>query len=134
MTEADWLNSTDPERMLDYFLRPSMVDVTMMDSPRQNLQMEMRYDQLPGMSDRKLRLFQMAINGLREDSYEDRYDEPVAAAAMDYCRVGLRGGISGATQAALLRDIFGNPWKPVRIQQRSQELMVVFGHHLFPAS
>lgn len=102
MTEAKFLSSDDPVRMLEWAMRG-------------------RGEQTPGkdISDRKLRLFAVACcYGVSEQLGKDaeRYMEWDAgfsrnAASWAMAWAGDQWHPTTANRAALLREIVGNPWK-----------------------
>lgn len=105
MTESEWLASSDPAAMLKWLIQ--------YDHDWQGL------SRLPGPevqpSDRKLRLFAQYV------SY------PIIAEATgegypSYPRAYLQGFIQGPNQhwANLLRDIVGNPFRPVEIREPAE--------------
>lgn len=116
MTESEYLVSTDPAAMLFQLLgREPQGDQT-------------AWGRMPVASDRKLRLFACAcFRGTVHTpsaKIENRWVETgidqegrsadAAGVALDWARTKAKNG-TGAEGAALLRDIFGSPWKSQRI-------------------
>lgn len=117
MTEAEWLASTDPAEMLRWLTRDPYADV----------------GEIPPYtaSDRKLRLFACACFACIApilDEWEDEAPdgESFIASFPGWPRGGswgwachwardLGGKPPMPTRAALLREIFGNSWRPERI-------------------
>ncbi len=111
MTEQEWLTSTDPARMLDFFRGMNyFTGFQGSDNPA---------------SDRKLRLFvEHCRSVVSRQSGHDRYDHALTndlsterglrAALEDWGEVLPSDPLTGEDRAALLRDIFGNPYKPVK--------------------
>ena len=114
MTEREWAESRDPAAMLDYLVRRNPVSGTTAGERMGNR-----------ASDRKLRLFSVACGAganqphLREQYGEDgenitdpaRYARLWADASQPQ---DIRKVLSQATKADLLREIVGNPFRPVR--------------------
>ena len=104
MTEAGWLTSTDPQAML-----------LTMGVPVNGQQRFIA-------SDRKLRLFACACCRFWKLDQQEQIDiweknghplyQEAARWAKNWADSGLRFLPSAAIRAALLRDIFGNPWQP----------------------
>lgn len=108
MTEQEWLASEDPERML------SSLD--------EGLPTASGYDMGHGLggqkfSDRKLRLWVEACRHVAGVSdYFDIYNAGLRLAIDYWCGTDGRP-LSRADRAALLRDIAGNPHRPVTLPQ-----------------
>lgn len=111
MTEAEWLTGTDPQRMLDWLLacwggKPSS-------SARQ-----VRGSYRSVVSDRKLRLFVEACREREQEtigqqaSYASLESSYLAVAVNSWCQDLGTKHPSMAERAAMLRDIFGNPFRP----------------------
>jgi|SRR5215475_8676782 len=114
MTEQDWLASDDPAAMLAWLTHPA--------SEREHLCLD-------APSDRKLRLFACACCRIMDDEWTkdpvDLWEETGHPLCKDPLRWAANwtsgdpethaGQIPAATRAALLRDIFGNPWQPAKM-------------------
>jgi hypothetical protein len=117
MTETDWLTSEDPQAMLQYVVKD-------------------RHPRSQGPSDRKLRLFACAaarMGGVPDEKnihgaelwaeggvpteYRYSYQDPSAPKAASFVSqpywAGAYGNINQADKASLIREIVGNPWRPV---------------------
>jgi hypothetical protein len=92
MTEAQWLASADPQRMLRL--------ITLQESPRCGL--------FPRPSDRKLRLFVEACRDVCNCLEREQLYSTADAAAAYQDVAGCPS--TKEYRAALLRDIFSNPW------------------------
>jgi len=116
MTEAEWLTSTNPAALLDYLV------------PREGRNPHRTRMNHPSCSDRKLRLFACACcrlwNTYRNhgdlDEALNRYEmngNPLFPRPEEWAENRALGislaedSAEIATRAALLRDIFGNPWR-----------------------
>jgi hypothetical protein len=112
MTEAEWLSSTDPQRMLGAF----------------NFTRDSIQGRLDPPSGRKLRMFACACCLLRGTSQEvvNSYEETGAPIddldadrmsdqewALEWARNSSAKVPALATKATLLREIVGNPYRPV---------------------
>lgn len=109
MTEAEWLTSDDPWRMLRLYTSDEMP------WPHGH--------PAPAVSDRKLRLFACACCwgasaeiGRRAEQCAERESGP-AKDAVSWARAcaGDQKRPTPAERAALLRGIVGNPWRPVQL-------------------
>ncbi len=109
MTETEWLSSDDPGAMLAWA------------NGYVNVQSD--YQRNVKLSDRKLRLFAVACCRLCPDQARkesaDRYEDSLEGLgltaqewASNWCADHIRG-VPKAIRAALLRDIIGNPWRPI---------------------
>jgi hypothetical protein len=105
MTESEWLTSEDPAAML------RMADGSCVNGIR--------------VSDRKLRLFAAAWRrqaGFPVDAGDYEHANPLGVSsasdwALSLSRLTI---VSAATQAALLRDVVGNPFRPVSLPVASR--------------
>lgn len=119
MTEADYLASSDPQAMLEHLLHGVNADG----------------DAFPCVTDRKLRMFACACSGLAGikpqilDAYEqdgcpeDAFDERLSDQAWAMQWASWRTTSKARTpcppeavRASLLRDIFGNVFRPVGVR------------------
>jgi hypothetical protein len=124
MTEQGWLTSNDPAVMLDYLIRPFDNIAAAAFEPARPLR----------ISDRKLRLFCVACFSLSygheralsdggyaswdsgEPDRDDGKDSPlVIAQSWVETDDTAAGEITRAEKAALLRDIVGNPFRPLSL-------------------
>lgn len=118
MTEADWLASEDPAAMLRWW---------------RDRQASAAQPIFPSKDDRKLRLFACACcaaNGTAlasVDAYE-RDGPPAQDGVQDHTDLMWAKGwtersprVSQARKAALLRDVVGNPYRPVTIAREVRE-------------
>ncbi len=96
MTEAVWLSSTDPAAMLDYLLRRNQNTGTVAGERMGNR-----------VSDRKLRLLALACWSHNRE-WRVSGEMPAGAEA-----VSAFDQVEPHRAAALLRDIAGNPFRPV---------------------
>ncbi len=115
MTEREWLTSTDPAAMLRWRL----------DYQRQHLQHGVY---LPAVSDRKLRLFAEDVECVWQWRRVQTFD------GKQYTYTVPPGGAAHATEcvrvhnladdrfwiAAMLREVFGNPFRPVTLPVRQK--------------
>ena len=128
MTKAEWLTSVNPQAMLGALYGTG--------TPT---------DDEP--SDRKLWLFVCAccrlqgVKSLIVDSYEQ--DGPPLDSGNDRLSDGewarqwtcpKYGGVSDESRAALLRDIFGNPFRPWVVAQRDKDARALREYQIFDLS
>lgn len=118
MTQAEWLSSSDPAAMLRFLNTPQSID----GRPWSKW--------FP--SDRKLGLFAVACCRLANYAKEEDIslwenhgfpgDGGIRRTSTIEWAVSWAGdegrSVSREKRAALLRDIFGNPWKPVTLHRR----------------
>lgn len=101
MTEQEWLSSNDPQSMLRWLTQRDVVDGDY---------------SIVGVSDRKLRLFAVACCCISDgnDSLEDEEVHGVLGMSdSEWAIAWARDSkLSGSLRATLLRDIFGNPFRP----------------------
>ena len=110
MTEQQWLSSADPAAMLSYLETGSVIEST-------SAGYQVAYgERLPCCTDRRLRLFACAaalqLGAESLEAYGDegeRLSDPLAVAAA-WCQAPH----IPEQRAALLREIFGNPFRPIR--------------------
>lgn len=114
MTEAQWLASTDPWAMLRA-LSPGYGDVGFVYPGRVG---EMAYR----ASDRKLRLFACTCSALAGFTYDEEEYQDHPGAAFDWA-IHQTSGVRSEQKAVLLRDIFGNPWRPVLFRDSNGRLL-----------
>ncbi len=123
MTEAEWLASANPLPMLDYLLtgRPETGDTL---EPRPSgIGYRPTGGRLPVVTERKLRLFAVACcYGVSEELGQDaetcvEWNSGPAHDAANWARgwVGDQKKPTLLARAALLREVFGNPWRPVKL-------------------
>lgn len=123
MTEAQWLSSDDPAAMLAFLTQSSFGPAGL-----EREDEERRQQRSLRPSDRKLLLFCYAWRraagmggkngGEREDELPPSVREAhgsAAAWAASLARVPGVGGLPGATAAAVLRCVVGNPFRPVTL-------------------
>jgi len=115
MTEADWMASEDPRAMLIFLQSKAAAGGHLELAP----------------SDRKLRLFGAACTRLTDissfliggviEAYECSGMASQGVSDIEWATqwtMSTVGSPSLTVRAALLRDIFGNPWRPVRLWER----------------
>jgi hypothetical protein len=142
MTEAQWLALEDPARMLEWLAvphvhRPEPVRSFVTDRKLRLFAAACCRAVWPLLTDPRSRraidageeiadgLRLIEANHLVADAYRAIADAAAQNAAIlahgvvcthEVLEDALRGHVSAPHQAALLRCIFGNPWKPVRLQ------------------
>lgn len=105
MTQAEWLACEDPQRMLEFVRNPAHAGIAGQ----------------PYISERKLRLFAGVCRELYADVRRRVYDESsVSLESAYYWSVEHKTDEEQRGKAALLRDIVGNPWRPVRLAKGPQ--------------
>ncbi|MES2342295.1 MAG: hypothetical protein V4597_11500 [Pseudomonadota bacterium] len=105
MVESEWLSSTEPQAMFGWLLRRK------------------DHESFPKPSDRKLRLFAVAcyqirghVLSLAEAMYANdgaNIEHPAELARRWTDGEANRGPLTQEVKANLLREIIGNPWRPV---------------------
>jgi hypothetical protein len=113
MTPEEWLTSDNPAAMLRWLTAPAPFGRPPDARPRR---------EALGVSVRRLRLWVEACYLLcGEKNYEaerglrDGWPNPIADVAAGWARTN--DGVQQATRAALLRDVIGNPFRPVRFDR-----------------
>jgi hypothetical protein len=112
MTEHEWLTCDDPQRMLTW----------LRDADRTCRKPQ--HGSRPLVSDRKLRLFACACCRLCKDQARrdaaDRYEDDLQGLGLDAEQWATNWtaphflGVSSALRAAMLREVAGNPFRPVK--------------------
>lgn len=117
MTEQEWLTSEDPQAMLAWAKSPNVDTVNKAAQCEANRR----------LGDRKLRLWVEACRQRAGVSdHFDIYNAGLRLAVAYWCS-GDGLPLSHADRAALLRDIAGNPWRPVTLPKGRQRCQACGG-------
>jgi hypothetical protein len=113
MTEQDWMTSNDPQAMLGYITGSDWADTS--------------HEWNRIASDRKLRLFAQHVSYpiIDEATGEGYPNLPLDYLSGWYSAAGMGGDPASnglARQAALLREIFGNPFRPAKMSDFANAL------------
>lgn len=120
MNEQEWLACDDPAKMLDYLMGKRAYG-----KAGSRVMTNLPEDRIA--TDRQLRLWVEACRELTDrewgwaGGWPADLDKELASCSVAWAS-GFRNVIEIAPRAALLRDIFGNPWKPVASLYRLAKL------------